>query len=173
MRLKIIIVRHGIVRGERIWVDNVAGKGFVGFLHLQMLLLLLDLCSANCELMKNHIEFGLGVQNLMVKVAYDPTATAYGIFGTDIRLNNNGAHGGVLLRRVEVSDDLGDVANAKQFMSVEELLLAVVREIRSKNAVGSTLSSLVFTGSASLGGGGAVRSNSWDVDGCCFFSCCC
>lgn len=60
---------------------------------------------------------------------------------------------------VEVLDDLGNVADTKQFMGIEELSLAIVREIRGENAIGSALPALVFASCTSLGGGGAAATS--------------
>ena len=53
-------------------------------------------------------------------------------------------------------DDLGDVAYTKELVSIEELALAIVREIGCENAVRSTLSALVLACSASLRGAAAI-----------------
>lgn len=81
----------------------------------------------------------------------DAVATADGVGGADVGLENDGAHGLVLVAVVEVFDDLGDVADAEELVGVEELALAVVGEIRGQNAVGGALAALVFASGAGLG----------------------
>ncbi|GLT75599.1 hypothetical protein SLA2020_473090 [Shorea laevis] len=106
--------------------------------------------AANGELMKNQLELSFAALNLTVELADDAVATANRVVGAGVGLEHDGAHGDFLVRKVEVLDDLGDVAYAKQFMGVKELPLAVVRKIRGENAVMGALPALVFTRCASL-----------------------
>ena len=111
--------------------------------------------------MKNKIKFSLVVFDLALKFTNDSIAASDMIICTNIRLKNDSVHSFVLVRLVKVLDDFGNVAYAKQLMGIEELSLAIVREIRGENAVRSALPTLVFAGSTSLGGGAVA--NSWDA----------
>ena len=83
----------------------------------------------NRQLMKHDLEFGFAVLDLALKVTNDAVTSAHRIEGSDVGLENNGAHCLFLLEGIEVFDDFGDVANAEEFVSVEELALAMVREV--------------------------------------------
>lgn len=107
--------------------------------------------SAKGEVLVDEVELGLGELNLELKVADDAVAAADGVGGSEVGLEDDGAHGLVLGSRVEVLDDLGDVADAEELVGVEELALVVVREIRGQNAVGCALPPLVLTRRTSLG----------------------
>ena len=106
------------------------------------------------QLTENEIELGFDVFDLELEVANDAIAATNRIHGSDIGLKNNGAHCLFLLEWIEVFNDFGDVANAEEFMSVEKLALAIVREIGGENAIGSALTALVLAGGAGLSGGG-------------------
>lgn len=118
-------------------VDDIGARGVLG--------------SAKGEVLVDEVELGLGELNLELKVADDAVAAADGVGGSEVGLEDDGAHGLVLGSRVEVLDDLGDVADAEELVGVEELALVVVREIRGQNAVGCALPPLVLTRRTSLG----------------------
>lgn len=118
-------------------VDDIGARGVLG--------------SAKGEVLVDEVELGLGELNLELKVVDDAVAAADGVGGSEVGLENDGAHGLVLGSRVEVLDDLGDVADAEELVGVEELALVVVREVRGQNAVGCALPPLVLTRRASLG----------------------
>lgn len=115
--------------------------------------------AADGEVVEDEVELGLGEVDLALEVADDAVAAADGVGGADVGLEDDGSHGLVLVGWVEVADDLGDVADAKQFMAVEELALAIVRKIRGENAVRGAFSTLVFASSASLG----AVTNPWNA----------
>lgn len=98
-----------------------------------------------------------------MEVADDAVAPEDGVVGAGVGLVDDGAHGLVLLVRGEVLDDLRDVADAEELVGVEELVLAVVGEVRGEEAVGLALPALVLAcgagrgGGAVLGGGGGGR----------------
>ena len=100
--------------------------------------------------MKNQVKLSLAVLYLTLKLLDDPITTSNGVIGSCIGLKYDGTHGNVFPMRVEGLDDLGDVADSKQFMRILELSLAIMRKIRGENAVRSALPALVFTRSASL-----------------------
>lgn len=112
--------------------------------------MVMRLSSTNGELVKHDVELGLVIFDLTLVLAYDPVATPNRVTSSDIGLENDGVHRSVFVGLVKVLDDFGNVAHAKQFMSVEELALAVVREIRGENAVRSAFPTLVLARSASL-----------------------
>ncbi|GMN36976.1 hypothetical protein TIFTF001_006457 [Ficus carica] len=118
-------------------VDDIGARGVLG--------------SAKGEVLVDEVQLGLGELNLELKVADDAVAAADGVGGSEVGLEDDGAHGLVLGSRVEVLDDLGDVADSEELVGVEELALVVVREIRGQNAVGCALPPLVLTRRASLG----------------------
>lgn len=68
--------------------------------------------------------------------------------------------------RIQVPDDLRNVAHPKQLMRVEELLLSIMREVRREDAIRGTFPALVFARSASLS---AIA----DPVGMIEVSCCC
>lgn len=103
--------------------------------------------------MEHDLELCLGEAYLLLEVAYNPVAPANRVGGPCVRLEDDGPHGVVFGRRVEVADYLHDVANAEQTVGVQELALAVVGEIRGEDAVGGALTSLVLASGAGLGGG--------------------
>ena len=100
--------------------------------------------------MMNHVQFILIIFDLVLKPSYDAIATFNGIIGTSIRLKHDCMHSGVFLRRAKVFDDLGDVADTKELMRIEELAVTVVREIRSEKTIWSAFPALVFACSACL-----------------------
>lgn len=109
--------------------------------------------AAEGEVVEDDVELGLGEAYLVLEVADDPVTSSDGVRGTRVGLEDDGAHGVVLGRRVEVADDLDDVADAEEAVGVQELALAVVGEVGGEDAVGGALPALVFAGGAGLGGG--------------------
>lgn len=101
--------------------------------------------------MKNNVELRLVILDETLQLPNDSVAPANRIVGSNIRLEDDGAHGLFLVGWIKVFDNFCDVADAKQFMSVEELALAIVREKRGENTIRSALPALVFASSASLG----------------------
>lgn len=59
-------------------------------------------------------------------------------------------HSSVFLRRGKRFDDLGDVADSKELMRIEELTMTIMREIRSKKTIRSAFSTLVFASGTGL-----------------------
>lgn len=153
-----MIMRHGrnnrcrvVVQAHWICIHDY-------LITVDMLLLLLSLGPEKGELLKDKVKFSLVVFNLGLKVLDVLVATTNRVRGTHVRLEDDGAHGLVLKGRVKELDDLGDVADTKQFMGIEELPLAIVREIRCENAVRCTLPTLVLACRASLRGAAATIS---------------
>lgn len=108
---------------------------------------------AECKVVEDDLELGLGEAYLVLEVAYDPVAPADRVGGAGVGLEDDGAHGVVLLGLVEAGDDLDDVADAEEAVGVEELGLAVMGEVGGEDAVGGALAALVLAGGAGLGGG--------------------
>lgn len=117
--------------------------------------------TTECKLSKHKREFCRVVIDLALEITDVSVAAADGIMGAHVGLVDDGAHGLVALEGVEVADDLDDVTDAEETVSVEELLLLVGGEVRSEEAVGFALAALVFAGcaggvSGGLGGGALI-----------------
>jgi len=91
------------------------------------------------------------VLDLVVEVANDSEASPNRVLGTHIRLVHYGAHGNILIRRVQISNDLRDVTYPEQFMCIQELLGAIMREVRGQGTIWRTFPTLVLAGRACLG----------------------
>lgn len=72
-------------------------------------------------MVEHDLELRLGEVYLVFKVADDPVAAADRVGGAGVGLEDDGAHGVVLLRLFEVGDDLDDVADAEEAVGVQEL----------------------------------------------------
>lgn len=106
--------------------------------------------TAHIQLLKNDGQFASGVFDLVMKLSYHAITPFNGIVGTSVGLIHDCMHSCVFVRRAKVFDDLGDVADSKELMGVEELAVAVVREIRSEKTIRSAFPALVFASSAGL-----------------------
>nr|GMC55716.1 hypothetical protein VITISV_031739 [Ipomoea batatas] len=109
------------------------------------------------EVVEDDVELGLALLDLALELPDNPVTTADGINGSHVGFIDNGPHGLVFLRRGEVADDFGNVANTEKLVGVEELALAVVGEIRGEYAIGGALSALVLASGAGLGTVGRRR----------------
>nr|GLL17825.1 protein YLS9-like [Ipomoea trifida] len=103
------------------------------------------------EVVEDDVELGLALLDLALELPDNPVTTADGINGSHVGFIDNGPHGLVFLRRGEVADDFGNVANTEKLVGVEELALAVVGEIGGEYAIGGALSALVLASGAGLG----------------------
>lgn len=112
--------------------------------------------AANGELLKHEVALGPVMRDLALQAGEDAVATADGVVGAHVGLENNGAHGDVFLFGVKVLDDLQDVADAEEFVGVEKILLLMGREEWGERTIRGASSALVFTCGASLRSGGAV-----------------
>ncbi|CAN0881672.1 hypothetical protein LINGRAHAP2_LOCUS14369 [Linum grandiflorum] len=129
--------------------------GFDGslILMMMMLLLLLLLLLTYGEVMKEKIKLSLCIVNLTLEFENDAVTSTNRVIGSNIRLEDDGAHSLVLVSLgCKVLNDLGDFSDTKKLVGVEELTLAIVREVRSENAVRGALPTLVFACSACRGG---------------------
>lgn len=90
----------------------------------------------------------------------DSVASTHRVLSTNVGLVDNCAHGFVFLWLIQVTNNLRDVAYTEEFMSVLELTLPIVGEVRSENAVRGTFPALVTAGGAGLDGG--VRTGGGD-----------
>lgn len=140
------------MRRSRCCGDRVVQVQMIGMNNfmMMMMVLLVVLSSKESELLKDEVELGAVVLDLGLKLQDVAVTTADGVVGAHVGLVDDGSHGLVLVVRVELFDDFGDVSDAEQFMGVEELALAIVRKIRCENAVSSAFPALVLTSSASL-----------------------
>lgn len=67
-----------------------------------------------------------------------------GIICMSIGLKYDCIYSCVFIRRVKVFYDFGDVVYIEEFMSIEELVVMVVREVRSEKIIRSIFFMLVF-----------------------------
>lgn len=74
--------------------------------------------AAKGEMMEHKVKLGLGVLNLLLQVADDAVAASDRVGGARIGLEDDGAHGLILGAGIEILDDLGDVADAKELVGV-------------------------------------------------------
>lgn len=87
-----------------------------------------------------------------MEVPDDATATMNWEPSAHVRLVDNGSHRLVLLRRVDLSEYLHNIAYAEEAVGVLEHLGLISREIGRQGAVFGAAATLVFASSAGLAG---------------------
>ncbi|KAL1559132.1 hypothetical protein AAHA92_09508 [Salvia divinorum] len=102
------------------------------------------------EVVEHDLELGRGLIDLLLEAAYNAVAAADWVGGAGVGLEDDGAHGDVLHRRLEAADDLDDFSDSKEAVGVQELLLAVMGEVGGEEAVGVALPVLKLARSAGL-----------------------
>lgn len=104
-------------------------------------------------MVEDNFELGFRYVYLSLQTSYYSVTPSDRVGGPYVGLKDDGAHGVVFRLLVEMTDDFDNVADAEEFVRVEELAVAFVGEIRGENAVGCALSTLIFACGTSLSGG--------------------
>lgn len=106
--------------------------------------------AADFELGKDEVELLLGLADFVTELADEAQAAGDGVEVADAGLEDDGLHGGELLGGVQVLENLENVADAEEAVSVLEEFGMIGWEVRSKRTLGGALPPLVLAGSASL-----------------------
>lgn len=122
---------------------------------------------APAELGEEGVELGGLAAYLVLEVEDDAETAAGGVERPGVGLEADAGHGLPAARRVEMADDLDDVAHAEETVGVHELPLPLRREERGEHAVlgappalvlarraGLLFSAAAASGSSGRGGGG-------------------
>lgn len=105
---------------------------------------------APAELGEKGVELGGLSTDLVLEVEDDAETAAGGVELPGVSLEADAGHGLPTARRVEVADDLDDVAHAEEAVGVHELPLPLRREERGENAVLGAPPALVLARRAGL-----------------------